>query len=88
MGPLVLRRRDCSAAAQQSMYFQVGDVKITRVVEMEGPVPGSFLFPDATPEAVLAHAWLREHFVTEEGLLRSCIQATMKPPFGSAATAG
>jgi glyoxylase-like metal-dependent hydrolase (beta-lactamase superfamily II) len=54
--------------------FRIGDVRITRVVEMQGPVPATFLFRHATPEAVLRHAWLREHFVTSQGKLHSAIQ--------------
>jgi glyoxylase-like metal-dependent hydrolase (beta-lactamase superfamily II) len=54
--------------------FRIGNVKITRVVEMEGPVPGTFLFSNATPDAVLRHDWLREHFATPDGKLRSAIQ--------------
>jgi glyoxylase-like metal-dependent hydrolase (beta-lactamase superfamily II) len=54
--------------------FRIGDVRITRVVEMEGPVPGTFLFRDATPEAVGRHEWLREHFATSGGKLHSAIQ--------------
>ena len=33
--------------------WQVGSVRITRVVELEGPSPGAFLFADATPEKLL-----------------------------------
>ncbi len=55
--------------------FQVGDVKITRIIEMEGPTRGDFLFADATPERVLEHEWLRPHFAFEDGKLNVCIQA-------------
>ena len=47
--------------------WQVGAVRITRVVEIEGPSPGTFLFAEATPERLLQHAWLRPHFVTDDG---------------------
>jgi len=55
--------------------FQVGDAKITRVVEMEGPTPGEYLFADATPEGIRKHEWLRPHFAFDDGTLKACIQA-------------
>src|SRR5258706_5071085 len=57
------------------LRWQIGDVRISRVVEAEGPTPGSFLFADATPEKLLQHAWLKPHFMTEEGMLISSIHA-------------
>lgn len=54
--------------------FRVGDVEITRIVEMEGPTRGDFLFADATPEGVLKHEWLRPHFAFDDGKLNICIQ--------------
>lgn len=47
--------------------WRIGAAIITRVVEMEGPSPGSFLFEQATPEKLLQHAWLRPHFLAEDG---------------------
>jgi glyoxylase-like metal-dependent hydrolase (beta-lactamase superfamily II) len=55
--------------------FRVGDVKITRIVEMEAPTRGDFLFADATPEEILKHEWLRPHFAFDDGKLNVCIQA-------------
>jgi glyoxylase-like metal-dependent hydrolase (beta-lactamase superfamily II) len=57
------------------LRWQIGDVRIARIVEAEGPTPGSFLFADATPEKLLQHAWLKPHFMTEEGMLISSIHA-------------
>ena len=57
------------------LRWQIGDVRISRVVEAEGPTPGTFLFADATPEKLLQHAWLKPHFMTEEGMLISSIHA-------------
>ncbi|MCC6210438.1 MAG: MBL fold metallo-hydrolase [Burkholderiales bacterium] len=57
------------------LRWQIGAVRITRVVEAEGPTPGSFLYADATPEKLLQHAWLRPHFMTAEGMLISSIHA-------------
>ena len=57
------------------LRWQIGDVRISRVVEAEGPTPGAFLFAEATPEKLLQHAWLKPHFMTEEGMLISSIHA-------------
>jgi len=55
--------------------WHVGDVKITRVVELEIPGGTKFLLPQATPETVLPIDWLRPHFVTEDGKLILSIHA-------------
>jgi glyoxylase-like metal-dependent hydrolase (beta-lactamase superfamily II) len=56
------------------LHWTVGDVRITRVVEMTSSAPASFLFGDAlTPERIGRHAWLRPHHVDERGRLVSSI---------------
>jgi glyoxylase-like metal-dependent hydrolase (beta-lactamase superfamily II) len=55
--------------------WRIGAVRITRVVEIEGPSPGTFLFAEATPERLLRYAWLRPHFVTEDGRSIGAIHA-------------
>ncbi len=49
------------------LRWKIGAVSITRVVEIEGPSPGTFFFEAATPERLLQHAWLKPHFLTEDG---------------------
>jgi glyoxylase-like metal-dependent hydrolase (beta-lactamase superfamily II) len=49
------------------LRWKIGDVTVTRVVEIEGPSPGTFLFEEATPEWLLRHAWLQPAFLTEDG---------------------
>lgn len=49
------------------LRWQIGAVTISRVVEIEGPSRGTFFFEEATPERLLQHAWLRPHFVTDDG---------------------
>lgn len=50
------------------MRWRFGDVTITKIVEIEVPVPLAGLLPDATPAALAAHAdWLAPHFVDREG---------------------
>ena len=48
---------------------------ITRIVEIEGPSPGTFLFDEATPERLLQHAWLKPRFLTDDGRTIGSIHA-------------
>ena len=57
------------------LRWQIGDVRISRVVEIEGSSPGTFFFKDATPEKLLQHAWLKPHFMTDDGRLIASIHA-------------
>ena len=54
--------------------WQIGDVRITSVVEIEAPIPGESVIPSANATAVQAHPWLVPHFATEEGFLHLRIQ--------------
>jgi glyoxylase-like metal-dependent hydrolase (beta-lactamase superfamily II) len=48
--------------------WQIGDVKITRVVEMEAPMPGAALFADVTPDEIRGEAeWLEPWATTASG---------------------
>ena len=55
------------------LRWQVGDVRISRVVEIEGASPGTFFFEEGAPEKLLQHAWMKPHFMTEEGRLNASI---------------
>ena len=57
------------------LRWQIGDVRIARVVESEGPTTPKFLFEDLTKEKLLQHAWLRPHFLTDDGKLLMSIHA-------------
>jgi glyoxylase-like metal-dependent hydrolase (beta-lactamase superfamily II) len=57
------------------LRWQIGTVRIARIVELEGPSPGTFFFAEATPEKLLQHAWLKPRFMTEEGRLIASIHA-------------
>jgi glyoxylase-like metal-dependent hydrolase (beta-lactamase superfamily II) len=60
------------------LSWQIGDVKITRVLETEMPLayhPKHAFLKEATPEALRTMPWLYPHFVTEEGHLRLSIHA-------------
>ena len=48
--------------------WKVGDVTITKVVEIEMAAPATWLLPDATEENLARVAWLRPHFVDEKGV--------------------
>jgi len=47
--------------------WKIGAASVTRVVEIEGSSPASFFFRNATPDQLLQHAWLKPHFLTDEG---------------------
>jgi hypothetical protein len=47
------------------LSWQVGRVKITRIVEMDLPVPAT-VFPQATAAELRKSAWLYPHFVSED----------------------
>ena len=50
------------------LAWNVGRVRITRVVENEVPLALAELIPEATPDALLAHrAWLQPHFLDASG---------------------
>jgi glyoxylase-like metal-dependent hydrolase (beta-lactamase superfamily II) len=51
-------------------HWRVGDVSITRVIEVENAFRGTWLLPEATPDAVRAVDWLRPLFAEEQGKLR------------------
>jgi hypothetical protein len=50
--------------------WNIGDVKISRIVESEGPWDGNFLLPDATRENIQKERdWLYPTFSDEKGKL-------------------
>jgi glyoxylase-like metal-dependent hydrolase (beta-lactamase superfamily II) len=53
--------------------WRVGDVTITKVIELEVTGGSRFLLPQATPEAIKPIARLRPHFADENGRLRMSI---------------
>ncbi|MGH7779665.1 MAG: MBL fold metallo-hydrolase [Candidatus Binataceae bacterium] len=56
--------------------WNIGDVKVSRIIESESPWPGTFVLPDATPENMLKHAdWLQPHFLDAKGKLIMSIHA-------------
>jgi glyoxylase-like metal-dependent hydrolase (beta-lactamase superfamily II) len=57
------------------LKWQVGDVTITRIVEMETVGGTRFLLPQATYDAVREIEWLQPHFAHEVGPLKMSIHA-------------
>ena len=57
------------------MSWKIGNVKVTRVIEVDLPTPAGFVLPDAVPEAIGKIPWLAPHFVEPDGMLKMTIQA-------------
>ena len=55
--------------------WQVGEVKITRIVEMEIAGGTRFILPDATRDACLPISWLQPHFMDAQGNLIMSVHA-------------
>ena len=55
--------------------WKIGDVKVTKIVELEMAGGTRFLLPQATREAALQIEWLAPHFMNEEGRLKMSIHA-------------
>ena len=57
------------------MQWRIGDVTVTKVVELEVTGGSRFILPQATREAIQPIAWLRPHFADEDGRLRMSIHS-------------
>lgn len=55
--------------------WRIGDVTVTKVVEIESLGGSRFILPQATPEAVRDLAWMKPHFMDEDGTLRMSVHA-------------
>ncbi|MGK0259810.1 MAG: glyoxylase-like metal-dependent hydrolase (beta-lactamase superfamily II), partial [Candidatus Azotimanducaceae bacterium] len=55
--------------------WQVGDIKITRVIEMEVAGGSKFILPDATREACREIDWMAPHFMDADGNLIMSVHA-------------
>lgn len=56
-------------------HWQIGNVKVTRVIEMEIAGGSRFILPEATRDAVKPISWLQPHFADAEGNLIMSIHA-------------
>ena len=57
------------------MYWKVGKVKITKVVELETVGSTRFILPLASNEEIQKLPWLIPHFATDEGRLKMSIHS-------------
>jgi glyoxylase-like metal-dependent hydrolase (beta-lactamase superfamily II) len=57
------------------MKWRIGQVTVTRIVELEATGGSRFILPQATREAILPIAWLFPHFADEAGRLKMSIHA-------------
>ncbi|MEE3327759.1 MAG: MBL fold metallo-hydrolase, partial [Myxococcota bacterium] len=57
------------------IQWQIGDIKITRVVELEAVGGTRFILPDATREACIGLDWMRPHFMDPSGNLIMSVHA-------------
>jgi glyoxylase-like metal-dependent hydrolase (beta-lactamase superfamily II) len=55
--------------------WRIGDVTITKIVELEMTGHTRFILPDATREACLPIAWLKPHFMADDGQLKMSVHA-------------
>ena len=57
------------------MFWKVGNVKITKIVELETVGSTRFILPLASNEEIRKLPWLIPHFATEEGRLKMSIHS-------------
>ncbi|MGO8918291.1 MAG: MBL fold metallo-hydrolase [Stellaceae bacterium] len=57
------------------MRWRIGDVTVTKIVELEAVGGSRFILPQATREAVLPISWLQPHFADAEGRLKMSVHA-------------
>jgi glyoxylase-like metal-dependent hydrolase (beta-lactamase superfamily II) len=58
-----------------TLRWRVGEVTVTKIVELEVTGGSRFILPQATPEAILLIEWLRPDFADERGRLKMSIHA-------------
>jgi glyoxylase-like metal-dependent hydrolase (beta-lactamase superfamily II) len=57
------------------LSWRIGDVTVTRILELEATGGTRFILPQATPDVVKEMGWLTPHFADENGKLRMSIHA-------------
>jgi glyoxylase-like metal-dependent hydrolase (beta-lactamase superfamily II) len=57
------------------LKWRIGDVTVTRILELEATGGTRFILPQATPEVIRGIGWLAPHFADEAGKLRMSIHA-------------
>ncbi len=64
--------------------WSIGEMKLTAVVEMEGPVPPQAFFVEPTQEDIQRHRWLVPHYAKTDGRILLRIQALVLETGGRA----
>ncbi len=59
------------------MEWRIGEVTVTKIVELEVTGGSRFILPQATPEAVLSIEWLQPDFADKRGRLKMSIHALL-----------
>jgi glyoxylase-like metal-dependent hydrolase (beta-lactamase superfamily II) len=57
------------------MKWRIGEVTVTKIVELEVTGGSRFILPQATPDAIIPIGWLRPDFADERGRLKMSIHA-------------
>lgn len=57
------------------MKWRIGDVTVTKVIELESTGGSRFILPQADRDAVRSISWLAPHFADDDGRLRMSIHA-------------
>jgi glyoxylase-like metal-dependent hydrolase (beta-lactamase superfamily II) len=57
------------------LKWRIGDVTVTRIVELDAIGGSRFILPEATPEAVAEIGWLAPHFADADGKLKMSVHA-------------
>ena len=65
--------------------WRIGDVTVTKIVELEATGGTRFILPQATPDAVLGMHWMKPHFMDDNGKLKMSIHALVIEAPGRAA---
>ena len=65
------------------MRWTIGQVTVTKLVELEATGGSRFLLPQATPEEVRKIGWLVPDFADEAGRLRMSIHALVVEALGT-----
>jgi len=61
--------------AMTTDIWQIGDVTVTRIVELSAVRTPDFGYRNLSSEEIMRETWLQPHFATADGRLKSCIQA-------------
>lgn len=55
--------------------WRIGDVTVTKIVELESVGGSKFILPQATREACIGIEWMKPHFMDDEGRLKMSVHA-------------